>query len=171
MLKICTKCKTGYAATTEYFIPDKRNRSGMGGQCKKCKSVYDKQHSAIPEIRLAKYNSAKKYRASKKGVITRWKYYQGHKEEITERNRVYHEIHPDISRRASRTYTRNNPRKKKAHQLLNDAVRTGKIIKPGRCCRCKKRRKVEAHHEDYSKPYDVEWLCRECHCLEHSSFF
>ena len=137
----------------------------MGGRCKKCKSVYDKQHSAIPEIRSAKYNATKKYRASKKGVVTRQRYYQKHKKEITERNKAYHEAHPEIGKKASRTYAKNNPEKKKAHQLLNDAVRAGKIIKPEHCSECKKKRKVEAHHEDYDKPYDVDWLCRECHNL------
>lgn len=28
-------------------------------------------------------------------------------------------------------------------------------------------KRVEAHHSDYSKPLDVDWLCKEHHALWH----
>lgn len=26
---------------------------------------------------------------------------------------------------------------------------------------------VQAHHDDYSKPLDIRWLCKEHHMIEH----
>lgn len=67
------------------------------------------------------------------------------------------------------------PEKFKAGDLLRKAVKRGDIVKPDRCSQCAKSPKnrlgksmIEAHHPDYSKPYDVKWLCRYCHAAEHS---
>lgn len=53
--------------------------------------------------------------------------------------------------------------KQKCHYLVYKAVKLGKIIRPNLCGACKRRRRIVAHHEDYSKPLDVIWLCDCCH--------
>ncbi len=56
---------------------------------------------------------------------------------------------------------RQNPEKPKAQAALRKAVAKGKIKKqPCEVCGAKK---TEAHHDDYSKPFDVRWLCRIHH--------
>ena len=51
--------------------------------------------------------------------------------------------------------------------MLRLAVKRGKIEKPELCSNCQIKPKlseqIEAHHKDYSKPFDVEWLCVPCH--------
>lgn len=67
-----------------------------------------------------------------------------------------------ISKRA-REWRKENPEKYKAHVTLGNAVRDGKIDKPLFCSDCGEKRKLHAHHNDYSKPLDVQWLCVPCH--------
>ena len=55
------------------------------------------------------------------------------------------------------------PLRYKATNAVNNAVRDGKLTKPNRCEICKKRRRVEGHHNDYSKPLKVVWVCKPCH--------
>ena len=45
-------------------------------------------------------------------------------------------------------------------------IKGGKIIKQP-CSVCNSTENVEAHHEDYSKPLDIIWLCRTHHLEYH----
>lgn len=58
-----------------------------------------------------------------------------------------------------------NP-KRFARNALNGGVKNGTIIKPDSCSICHAQGPVEGHHSDYSKPFDVIWLCRDCHDKE-----
>ena len=49
--------------------------------------------------------------------------------------------------------------------MVMQAVRTGALTKQP-CSRCGAVKAV-AHHEDYSKPLDVTWLCLSCHQRRH----
>ena len=57
------------------------------------------------------------------------------------------------------------PEKNKARAAISRAVRSGKIV-PQPCAMCGAT-KTEAHHTDYSKPFDVVWVCRSCHFKIH----
>lgn len=54
--------------------------------------------------------------------------------------------------------------KQNVRDELNSAVKTGKVTKPTHCEDCKTEpKRLEGHHEDYSKPLEVIWLCTPCH--------
>lgn len=84
-----------------------------------------------------------------------------------ERKRRYRERHPDKMKEQRRDYERQNRDKVNARARFNHAVRTGKITRPDTCERCGTEGYVHGHHADYSKEYEVEWLCRDCHQIEH----
>lgn len=68
------------------------------------------------------------------------------------------EATPEAKRRASRGWTARNLDKKRAHTIVNRAIRSGRLT-PAPCEVCGSTGDVEAHHEDHSKPLEVRWLC------------
>ena len=50
---------------------------------------------------------------------------------------------------------------------FNKRVESGKIIRPKQCSDCGSEGRIHGHHADYSKPFDVEWLCPLCHGKRH----
>lgn len=58
-----------------------------------------------------------------------------------------------------------NREKQRAHSAAHKAVLSGKIQNKPACQKCGAPPPLEMHHEDYSKPLDVLWLCIPCHAL------
>ena len=89
------------------------------------------------------------------------------------RIRAWREGHKEHERRWRQQYYMNNQeyfrarrqsREAKARLKLNKAVFRGKIIRPDRCPICgTTESRIEAHHEDYSQPLEVQWACARCH--------
>lgn len=46
----------------------------------------------------------------------------------------------------------------------------GELVKPDKCSECGTEGRIDGHHEDYSKPLEVMWLCGECHRKRHKQF-
>ena len=60
-----------------------------------------------------------------------------------------------------------NPMYNRCHNALLKAVRTGDIVRPDHCTRCMINCSPQAHHDDYSKPLEVMFLCPICHAHRH----
>lgn len=61
---------------------------------------------------------------------------------------------------AKRLETPQQAERRRAQQRVRWAVYHGKLKKPTACERChKETERLQAHHDDYSKPLDVMWLC------------
>jgi hypothetical protein len=96
---------------------------------------------------------------------------------VLDGTRAWRASNPDkmkeIRRRSAarnREAERRHPEKIRARQTVTNAVHRGKLTKPDQCSRCEAqtaRIDLHAHHNDYSKPLEVEWICRDCHQREH----
>lgn len=118
-------------------------------KCSKCK------RNASKEVILAKYSKNKygQYYYCRECNAERSRKYR-----LTESGRLN-------TRKATRKSTLKYPEKQKARMKIYWARLSGKIIRPNKCFRCKKKNKLEGHHLDYNKPLKIEWLCRSCHTL------
>jgi len=65
-------------------------------------------------------------------------------------------------------YRKQNPDKYRAHNSVNNAIKSGRITK-GDCEKCG-RKDTHGHHDDYNRPLEVRWLCPPCHAEEHPRF-
>ena len=62
----------------------------------------------------------------------------------------------------------------KAQNLLEQAIEKGIVTRKTHCEKCGDtgtfkdgRTKIQAHHSDYTKPLQVDWLCQKCHHVWH----
>jgi hypothetical protein len=93
--------------------------------------------------------------------------YARNAEAARERVRRYREQNLEKVRAYDRARGRRpeSPEKRKARNALNKAVLLGAMSR-GPCEVCGSA-KTDGHHDDYSKPLDVRWLCRRHHGEVH----
>lgn len=82
---------------------------------------------------------------------------------VEERRKLWRE-------RSARSMAR-HPERYKARALAAKAVRYGTLIKPLDCEKSKISSacfgRLHAHHDDYTKPLEVRWLCHRHHREQH----
>lgn len=136
--KTCFKCARALPRTEFYRHPEMAD--GLLGKCKECTRV-DSQ-----KVRLAKIDKYRGYDCDRAKLPHRRE--QRRVKQIRKRKA----IGPDYD---------------KSHNAVTRAVANGTLIVPDHCSRCLIPCRPQAHHDDYSKPMDVLWLCPICHAARH----
>jgi hypothetical protein len=77
----------------------------------------------------------------------------------------WHRENPERSTELKQEWNRRNPEKREAQVAVGHAIRDGRLSKEP-CEKCGDS-KVQGHHDDYSKPLDVRWLCPTHHAEHH----
>lgn len=97
-------------------------------------------------------------------------YYSANRAKVLKQQRDYAKRHPGKARGSARRYSNRNPEKRRAGRIVRSALRSGSLEKAGVCAGCGKSLWLHAHHEDYSRPVDVIWLCTRCHGKRHRKY-
>lgn len=131
---ICSKCKQDLPETSFNWADKKAGKRQT--VCRECFSDYNRKR------------------------------YQENKDSIRRKIDAYRAENP-MKVLASRIRTcAKNPTHYNAYKVVEQAMATGTLEKPSRCsiCGCSSdEHRIEAHHENYSKPLDIIWCCTPCH--------
>lgn len=174
--KICTGCKI--EKNFEEFGKDKKGKFGLNQKCKVCCKARAKLTIRSPEA----IENQKKYRAEwqkKKRPILNARLRQRYIDNLDlsraqgrERQKRYMQTEKGKLKHieAQKIYEQENPEKIKARSKLQKAISSGKIIRKTNCEICFIDCKPHGHHEDYSKPLEVIWMCSKCHLYHHQNY-
>ena len=136
--RICSKC--GQEKLLEEFDVNKTKPFGRAYRCKECRRKYDKEHSRRERAKDPK----------KKTQVANW----------------HHSEHgKKMSRLARARRFAVNKEKYKAKEMIERLVNKG-VIKRQPCEICGETN-GQGHHPDYSKPFEVVWLCQKHHSEFH----
>lgn len=149
-MKTCNTCIE--SLNNDEFNKDKNTKDGLSYTCRRCtkirKDVWLKNNPEKNSLYCRKYsaNNPEKKRVS----ANKWRI------ENKSKQLIYNAKHYKNSKHIH---------KYKAYRLFQKALKQGRLIKlPCHICG---NTKAEAHHEDYSKPLDVLWLCKRHHEDRH----
>lgn len=183
-MKRCSKCKVEKEETEFWARNDRPGK--FSSQCRECANArrslrkelnnethrkwYAKNNKKVIEsvCKYAKENREKvNERHRKWWAENGYRYTEIRKERFEKRTEEQKErkIQYDIQYR--KIYCSNNPEKEKARRMLSYYIKHGYMERPTICSKCGENKFIEAHHEDYSKPLDVIWLCKGCHVKLH----
>jgi len=146
-LKTCSRCHEQKPRAD--FYRDKRASDGLNSHCKSCHVVATQAYKAADPQRRKAQDDA--WRAA-------------HVQRVRAARDTYDERNPDYRRAVIRDWRTRHPDRARAHNILNRAVRSGRLQPASECATCGiSGVTIEGHHPDYSKALEVEWLCRRCH--------
>lgn len=143
-MKPCIRC--GEVKPLDDFYRHARMADGRLNKCIACVKEYERQR------RLSILSTPEGLQAERaRGRDKYWRLYRGVK-------RVRNPV-------TTRQWIERNPEKRAAHTAVGNALRSGKLVRQP--CETCGDPQVDAHHEDYSQPLSVRWLCKKHHLELH----
>lgn len=147
-MKLCFKCKAERPIEDFYRHPQMAD-----GRLNKCKACTRADAVANRAAKAEYYRAFDRERAVLPHRIEARRAYSA-----TDAGRASRRI-------ANDHYASDNPLKRVAHNAVSNAIRGGRLAK--QACEVCGDWNAEAHHDDYSRPLEVRWLCGRDHKAHH----
>jgi hypothetical protein len=148
--KICFKC--GELKPIDDFYKHPQMKDGHINKCKECTKKDVKNNI------LENKNYYLQYDRIRSREEARLKNMSDNRDKKIEEDP---EKYREMIRKSNKKYNDNNPEKRKAHLIVEHAIKKGILIKQP--CEICGNLKAHAYHDDYSKPLEVRWLCIKHH--------
>lgn len=162
--KICSKCRTEKPSTE--FYKQRRKPDGLHAWCKSCCAEYKRQNQDRANAReRERWATDPKYRMSRLNIQRRWIDKNREHKRLKEKGRRLR-VPEEYRARAVRYANEHKEETRimaRARSSVYRAISCGSLKRPNKCEWCGTVCKPQAAHHDYSKPLDINWLCRPCH--------
>ena len=147
--KKCSGC--GEEKELTEFHRDKQTRDGRRSDCKVCGLD-----------RRAEYRAANEDMIRKKARVA----YAEDKDRLAGIARKNYAKNKEQRRKQKREYYRKHRKQCLASVWVTREIVAGRMV-PGPCDVCGSTERIVGHHDDYSKPFEVRWLCASHHKRLH----
>jgi hypothetical protein len=149
-MKTCRECNVEMPLSN--FYAHAKMKDGYLNKCKECvKSRVGKYVKVNPE---KKKEWSRNYINSEAG-----------KEKV--KTYLSTEKGKEVRKKALESYRKNHPIRSRARYIVSYEIQCGRLVRPSICSCCGIDCKPHGHHNDYTKPIEVEWLCEPCHKKWH----
>lgn len=163
-MKKCNKC--GETKPLSEFYKDCKALDGYRGRCKLCQNATIKCWREANPDRKAAIDKAW-YEANKERHATVTKVWrEANLEQVAARKKAWGIANPDKVRANLERAKERWPEKFAARKAANHAITAGYLVRqPCEVCGALE---VHGHHDDYSQPLAVRWLCHKHHMEYHA---
>lgn len=166
--KVCSKCNTGKCISE--FYRNKNMKDGHVNECKSCAKIRIADWNNKNRDKVRSYN--RKWASENRELCNAntTKYRENNRSKRADFAKKYRAENKDKIRDYKIKYKSDNPKKHNSHVRVSLAIKSGDLIKPLSCECCGVfTEALHAHHCDYNKPLDVNWLCHICHADWHKN--
>ena len=150
-MKVCREC--GVKKELNAFYKHAAMLDGHLNKCIECVKDRVKKHRELNLDKIKAYDLARAktpYRMAKNKAYAQ-----------SEKGKLAH-------KKALVNYRKRYPLIYVSKLLTKKALKHGELVRPTHCSECNSTHKIEGHHDDYTKPLDVRWLCEKCHKNWHN---
>lgn len=177
-MKICARCRVEKDETG--FTKSKQRKDGLSVYCRICKSLEAKKYNKDNREKLAEKLRKWRRKNPEKGeeyakrdreknhdkIVARRKTPQA-REKMRLLVNLWNERNPEKVRETRKRTKKKYRERTRGQLMIMNEIRRGRLVRPDKCEKCIKVCKPDGHHTDYSKPLEVQWLCKTCHAHQH----